>query len=455
MKQSLHALGVLFLCIGGLHAQVKDNGQPALAKETTLVTEKAGETLGNYCGYSLSAIGALDNSNAGVMFDITALQPVTISAFTVNLIDNFTGKVYIYSKFGTHVGFESSSASWNLIDSTVVNNASGMTYIPVSVDLSLANGTTAAFYIRGELSTSLKYSNGTTLGAELANDGNISLKEGSGINGNFASSYSPRDFEGIVHYCKTATVVCDTITSVFNNENGNTGIFFDIATQSHAVTINQIFADFSATSGSSFPIQLYSRNGSHLGFESSSLGWTLIVQDTVFAPEFNTPSAISTGISENIPANSVKGFYLICPGNTVDYSNSINAVGTPFLSDANIEVRSGTGSADLFTGSLFQGRDIHAVIDYCVISGVGIESLPANSLTVAPNPVSNVLSLQSETTFSGLVRIIDLTGKEHFMQLIDADTDQLSVDVSTLASGSYLIQTTQSDRLVQTLFVKQ
>ena len=455
MKHSLHVLGVLFLCMGSLHAQVKDNGQPVQSKETIVATEKAGETLGNYCGYSLTASGAQDNSNAGVMFDVTALQPVTISAFTVNLIDNFTGKVYIYSKFGTHVGFEISSASWNLIDSTFVNNASGMTYIPISVDLSLANGTTAAFYIRGELSTSLKYSNGTTLGAELANDGNISLKEGSGINGNFASSYQPRDFEGMIHYCKTETVVCDTITSVFNNENGNTGIFFDIATQSHAITINQIFADFSGISGSNFPIQLYSRNGSHLGFESSSVGWTLIVQDTVFAPEFNTPNAISTGFSENIPANSVKGFYLISQGKTVDYSNNVNPVGTPFMADANIEVRTGTGSGDLFTGNLIQGRDIHAVIDYCVISGVGIGELSANSLTVAPNPVIDVLSLQSETTFSGLVRVIDLTGKVHLSHIIDADTDQLSVDVSTLAAGSYLIQTTQSNRLVQTLFVKQ
>lgn len=455
MKHSLHTLGVLFLCIGGLHAQVKDNGQPVQSKETMIATEKAGETLGNYCGYSLSAIGAQDNSNAGVMFDVTALQPVTISAFTVNLINNFTGKVYIYSKFGTHVGFEGSSASWNLIDSAFVNNASGMTYIPVSVDLSLANGTTAAFYIRGELSISLIYSNGTTLGAELANDGNISLKEGSGINGTFASSYEPRDFEGVVHYCKTETVVCDTITSVFNDENGNDGIFFDIATQSHAVTINQIFADFSGTNGSDFPIQLYSRNGSYLGFESSSVGWTLIIQDTLFAPEFNTPSPISTGFSENIPANSVKGFYLISQGKTVDYSNNINPVGTPFMADANIEVRTGTGSGGLFSGNLNQGRDIHAVVDYCVISGVGIGELSANRLTVAPNPVTDVLSLQSETTFSGSVRIIDLTGKVHFMQLIDADTDQLSVNVSTLASGSYLIQTTQSDRLVQTLFVKQ
>jgi hypothetical protein len=59
-----------------------------------------------------------NNAQRGIMFDITALNNITINCFEVNLAAGTTN-VEIYYKVGTHVGFTVTPGAWTLIGTAV------------------------------------------------------------------------------------------------------------------------------------------------------------------------------------------------------------------------------------------------------------------------------------------------------------------------------------------------
>ena len=71
-------------------------------------------------------------------------------------------------------------------------------------------------------------------------------------------------------------------------------------------------------------------------------------------------------------------------------------------------------------------------------------------LTIAPNPATQILEIQSDISPDRLV-ICDMTGKI----VLDQNTDSKRVNVAMLASGMYTIQAYAGERKFQAKFVKQ
>ena len=67
-------------------------------------------------GSNLVTFYATNNAQRGHMFDINAVNCVTILCFEMNFNAGTTG-VDIYTKTGTHVGFQNTPAAWTLIGS--------------------------------------------------------------------------------------------------------------------------------------------------------------------------------------------------------------------------------------------------------------------------------------------------------------------------------------------------
>lgn len=141
------------------------------------------------------------NGQNGAMFDITALNDVVITNFDGSAFSTGTFSYEIYYKDGSHVGFETNPGAWTLLGTgTVSVTAPNSPHaIPISVCVPIDAGQTAAFYVTTTGST-IAYTNGSGVGNVFASDANIQFKEGVGKSYPFGSTFSPRIWNGIIHY---------------------------------------------------------------------------------------------------------------------------------------------------------------------------------------------------------------------------------------------------------------
>jgi hypothetical protein len=153
---------------------------------------------------TLTTLYATNNAQRGIMFDIQAINAITILCFDVNLAVGTTN-IEIYTKTGTHVGFTGTPAAWTLVG-TAVNVASAGVNLPTSIPIALSVGIGAggvqAFYITRTTAggPSVDYTNGTAVGNTLASDANLILKQGTGKDYPFGANFTTRNFNGTVYY---------------------------------------------------------------------------------------------------------------------------------------------------------------------------------------------------------------------------------------------------------------
>ncbi len=151
---------------------------------------------------------AAGNGFDGNMFDITAINTVTIDSFAANFNAGM-GTAEIWYRPGTHVGFTGSNAGWTLAGTAAYNstgNGAPGTSIDVFVNVTIPAGQTYAFYVHG--SAGISYTNGTGVGNIFSQDANIIFMEGYG-GAYFALVNSPRIFNGRIMYsagCESARI---------------------------------------------------------------------------------------------------------------------------------------------------------------------------------------------------------------------------------------------------------
>lgn len=156
-------------------------------------------------GPSLFTTMAGGNSHRGNMFDLTAINTVTITQFDGN--PAATTNIAVYYRVGTHVGFEQSSVGWTLLgtaNNVVPIGSPTPTPFPIPINVTIPAGQTYAFYVTStNTGVSLNYSNGTTVGNVFASDANLQFREGKGLEypfGNGAAPFSTRNWNGRIHY---------------------------------------------------------------------------------------------------------------------------------------------------------------------------------------------------------------------------------------------------------------
>jgi len=147
---------------------------------------------------------AAGNNHRGNMFDIVAINTVTITSFDAHPMGNTT--IEIYYRAGSYTGFATSSTGWTLVGSAAVT-AQPMgtpTPVPVAVNVTIPAGQTYAFYITSNnIAVSLNYTDGSTEGATYVSDGNIDFKQGVGMEYPFSAGggvFTPRIWNGVIHY---------------------------------------------------------------------------------------------------------------------------------------------------------------------------------------------------------------------------------------------------------------
>src|SRR5690606_5796937 len=116
-------------------------------------------------------------------------------------------------------------------------------------------------------------------------------------------------------------------------------------------------------------ISVYYREGSYIGFENSSAGWTLMGSETVTSAGENMPTYVDVG-GLIIPDGDTYGIYVTVsdyPSTNMNYTNGNNS-----FSDTYLQVNTGVGKGNPdFTGSTFAERTWNGNIHYCAGEGGG------------------------------------------------------------------------------------
>lgn len=162
---------------------------------------------------SLTTTFAGGNGQDGNMFEISAINSVTIRSFDGNLDgdDNYE----IYYKVGTYTGFEDAPGAWTLIGTAtnVISNGDGIaTPIPIDINVTIPQGETYSFYITSDgIGEGVNYTDGTAEHLVYVSDANIEIREGLGVEYSFGDTYSPRVWNGTVYYDLITTASIPTM----------------------------------------------------------------------------------------------------------------------------------------------------------------------------------------------------------------------------------------------------
>lgn len=138
----------------------------------------------------------------GYMFDVVAKTDLTITSVDVNLKDG-THDLWVYYRDGSHVGHEVDPNDWALVGSAanVASNGSGVpTPVPITLDLPMLNGKTLALYVTSSSSTMRSSHASNPVGNVTAENGDMQLLLGVGIDYAFVSIHGTRRWNGIVRY---------------------------------------------------------------------------------------------------------------------------------------------------------------------------------------------------------------------------------------------------------------
>lgn len=290
------------------------------------------------------------NSHAGIMYDIVADKPLSISAIQFASDITSAGIVEIYTKGGTHVGFEGSSTAWGLVVSAPYEaGPASVAKAPVVFPSALlvSPGESRAFYIRQTVG-SLSYSIGDGVGTTEADDGTLRILEGTGIGGLFGADFAKRVPNVTMHYSRIPNV----LTTTFKTNNTNNGIVFDVVA-TNALTIEALEFPMTGAAGDPFAAQIYSKAGSHVGFDSDPTAWSLVGSNTAHVVLIGTATvrmSLPTPIS--IPQGGRRAFYLTSPDNFIRYSSGgPETFGNPEASDENLTILKGRTMGALFSGA--------------------------------------------------------------------------------------------------------
>ena len=193
---------------------------------------------------SLLTTFAAGNGQNGNMFDLVVKNTVTITGFTIN--NSTSGAAEVYYKSGSYVGSETTPANWTNLTTTpiTISTSSGPTYFDLPAPITLASGQTHAFYVT--MSTgSVSYTNGSSIGSVYASNADLDFLEGIGKSYPFGSTFSPRIWNGVIHYGSVGcSDVRQTLTLGLNTDTAVAAYSFNVQTNGSDVDF-----DASASSG--------------------------------------------------------------------------------------------------------------------------------------------------------------------------------------------------------------
>lgn len=159
---------------------------------------------------SLTTLFAGGNGQDGNMFDIIAYNDLTITGWDINSNRTAGGTtpIAVYYRLGGYSGFEDSAADWTLLGSENVTSNGPETATALNVGgLNLLSGNTYGIYITATSGEGLSYTDGDgySEGDIYSSNSDLAITVGVGKGHPFGNTYTPRIWNGTVHYETSAS----------------------------------------------------------------------------------------------------------------------------------------------------------------------------------------------------------------------------------------------------------
>ncbi|MEW6251263.1 MAG: hypothetical protein AB1716_11495 [Planctomycetota bacterium] len=169
-----------------------------------------------------------------------------------------------------------------------------------------------------------------------------------------------------------AAAAGQSITTLFggnNQGNAGGGVYFDATVAANPLRVLSFDVNTTATAGTPFGFEVYTRPGTYVGFTGSPNGWTLMATGTGTAAGVEQPSHVTLAAPFDLAANGVTGMALALiggPGSAAHrYTNGTGS--NQHYQNVDIALDLGAASNVLFSGSPFSPRVWNGTIYYSVI----------------------------------------------------------------------------------------
>jgi hypothetical protein len=386
---------------------------------------------------SLFTTMAGGNSSSGNMFDVIALNTLTINGMSWHFNSNITTTVEIWYRSGSFVGFETSNAGWTLAyTTTLVPFGTGtLTPIPGTFAIVIPGGQQYGIYITTKGGSGINYTNGSLLENLYASNSDMQFYEGKG-GAYFNVTNSPRIFNGIINYEK-AGCSSPRVPATFSVVPGVT-----VTAATNATSVCQgasaSFTAYGAINYSWSPAAGITPQGSATVTATPTA-------NTIYTVTGSIPSCTQIGTTTlnlaiiQSPSLSITPSQTVAPGTVLSltcggaFTYSWSPGGS---NNTNILISPTVTTIYTVTGASNQGCT-SSITTTVTVGNVGIREYHSDSrVSLYPNPSAGSVNIILEDFFAAEFALFDVSGKIILKTKLTEKENLL--DLSLLEKGIYL-----------------
>lgn len=172
-----------------------------------------------------------------------------------------------------------------------------------------------------------------------------------------------------------ATAQSPLQTILVSNNSGSPGgaVYFDLIGGNTGLAVNAFDINYSAAAGLAVGLDVYLRGGTHVGFESSTTGWSLVAQDNGAAVTAGRDLATNVVLANTfcVPAGATIGVALVASAASgFAYTNGTGT--NQVYTNADLTLSAGAASNVPFTGAPFTPRIFNGAVYYNMAPGCNI-----------------------------------------------------------------------------------
>lgn len=384
---------------------------------------------------SIATTYSAGNGSNGNMFDVTALNPITINSVDVVISSVAVSTVEVWYRFGSFVGFESSNTGWTSAGTGTVMGAGNGNPVPLNVNLgiNIPGGQTYGIYVTSNGGATFGYSNGTAVGNLFSQNSDLSVFEGKG-GSYFGVTISTRIWNGNIHYTKqgcSSPIIPVTLT----------------VTPSPAITL--VASQTSVCPSNSVSIGATGANTYtwSTGANGALVSVTPTASTVYTVSGETTPGCIGTSsiaiTTNSVPVvNIASSASLICAGQSVNLtaSGASSYVWNTAATTTVISVTPSVTTSYTVTGTAPNTCSIATVYTQSVSTCTGVDANTtfSNLISIYPNPSNGIIT--AEFGFYGEKEILITNSVGQLIKVIKTKNSSEVIDLDQYAKGIYYVK---------------